>query len=213
LVATREQNDTEQADDTGSPSRRATLRPTRGYGFDYLDVIRDVFTDAAKAHVDLAPADVGRACDSWYLTARKTAQAVLPEADSWTGAALSCWHPMMGLAQAGVQGDTLRGVSNTSDPAWQLSEMRLRASRYRRWAVEMKLSRPGTAQLFWTTSSEPSTSEAASTSVPFAGDGQFHTYLFEVGQNDHWGGCITSLRFDPTGEPDVSVEIRAIRLE
>jgi hypothetical protein len=120
---------------------------------------------------------------------------------------------MMGLAQAGVQGGTLRAVSNTGDPAWLLSATRLRASRYRRGMVEMKLSRSGTAQLFWTTSSESSASEAASTSVPIAGDGQFHTYVFEVGRNDHWAGCITSLRFDPTTEPGVIVEIRAIRLE
>jgi hypothetical protein len=130
------------------------IEPTRGYGFDYLDVIRDVFTDAAKAHVDFAPDDVGRACDSWYLIARKTAQTALPQADSWSGAGLSAWHPMMGLAQAGVQGDTMRAVSNTGDPAWLLSATRLRASRYRRGMVEMKSSRPGTAQLFWTTSSE-----------------------------------------------------------
>ena len=52
------------------------IEPTRGYGFDYLDVIRDVFTDAAKAHVDLAPDDVGRACDSWYLAARKASAGI-----------------------------------------------------------------------------------------------------------------------------------------
>jgi hypothetical protein len=189
------------------------IEPTRGHGFDYLDVVRDVFTDAAKPHVDLAPDDVGRACDSWYLDARKAKQTSLPEADSWSGATLSAWHPMMGLAQADVQAGTLRAVSNSADPAWQLSETRLRASRYRRWIVEMKLSRPGTAQLFWTTSSEPSTSETASASMPITGDGQFHTYVFDVGKNDRWAGCITSLRFDPTGEPGVSVEIRTIRLE
>ena len=120
---------------------------------------------------------------------------------------------MMGLVQAGVQGGTLRAVSNAGDPAWLLSGTHLRASRYRRGVVEMKLSRPGTAQLFWTTSSEPSTSETASASMPIAGDGQFHTYLFDVGKNDHWAGCITSLRFDPTTEPGVSVEVRTIRLE
>jgi hypothetical protein len=79
--------------------------------------------------------------------------------------------------------------------------------------VEIKLSRPGTAQLFWTTSSEPATSEAASVTVPVSGDGQFHTCVFEVGGNDHWAGCVTSLRFDPTGESGVTVEVRAIRLE
>jgi hypothetical protein len=189
------------------------IEPTRGYGFEYLDVIRDVFTDAPRAHVDLAPEDLGRACDSWYLAAREAAHASPRETDNWSGPALSAWHAMMGLAQAGVQDATLRAVSDTSDPAWLLSPMRLRASRYRRAVVDLKLSRPGTAQLFWTTASETSTSEAASASLPVAGDGQFHTCMFELGKNDHWTGCITSLRFDPTTEAGVSVEIRGIRLE
>lgn len=189
------------------------IEPTRGYGFDYLDVIRDVFTDASKTHVDLGPEDVGRACDSWYLAARKTAQATTPEADHWVGPALSAWHPMMGLAGADLLAGALRAASNTGDPAWSLPETRLRASRYRRGIVEMKLSRPGTAQLFWTTSSEPAASEAASVTASTAGDGQFHSYAFEVGKNDHWASCITSLRFDPATEAGVAIEIRAIRLE
>ncbi len=47
------------------------IEPTRGYGFSYLDVIRDVFCEGPKEHVDLAPEDVGLpAADSWYCAAR-----------------------------------------------------------------------------------------------------------------------------------------------
>ena len=119
----------------------------------------------------------------------------------------------MGLAETRLQEDLLRAVSTTDDPAWQLPETRLRASRYMRAIVEMRLSRPGAAQLFWTTSSEPATSEPASVTVPVLADGQFHACSFPVGRNEHWNGCITSLRFDPTAASGVTVEVRAIRLE
>jgi hypothetical protein len=107
----------------------------------------------------------------------------------------------------------LQAVSDTGDPAWALPETRLRASRYTRAVVEMRLSRAGTAQLFWTTSSEPATSEPASVTVPVPADGQFHACTFPLGQNQHWSGCVTSLRFDPTSDSGVKIEIRSIRLE
>ncbi len=189
------------------------IEPTRGYGFDYLDVIRDVFSTAPRAHTDLGPADLGRTCDSWYVAARRTAAKPALDAASWSGPALSAWRPMMGLVGAGLDKEILQGTSNTGDPAWLLPETRLRAGRYRRAIVEMRLSRPGTAQLFWTTLSEPATSEAASATAPVPGDDQFHTCVLPVGENEHWGGCVTSLRFDPTTEAGVVVEIRSIRLE
>jgi hypothetical protein len=189
------------------------IEPTRGYGFDYLDVIREVFTGASGPHADIAPNDVGRACDSWYRSVRKAATPSPPDLASWSGPALSAWRPMMGLAEAGVREDTLRAVSNTGDPAWLLPETRIRASRYTRAIVEMRLSRPGTAQLFWATSSEPAASEPASVTAPVVADGRFHACSFAVGQNEHWSGCITSLRFDPTTASGVTVEVRAIRLE
>ena len=42
------------------------IEPTRGYGFSYLDVIREVFCEGPQEHVDVAPEDVGlAAADSW----------------------------------------------------------------------------------------------------------------------------------------------------
>lgn len=43
------------------------IEPTRGYGYAYLDVIREVFGRSPGPHVDLAPEDIGRGpYDSWY---------------------------------------------------------------------------------------------------------------------------------------------------
>ncbi len=61
------------------------IEPTRGYGFDYLDVIRDVFTDAPGAHTDIAPGDVGRSCDSWYCAAREAERKLPPDLAAWSG--------------------------------------------------------------------------------------------------------------------------------
>ncbi len=59
----------------------------------------------------------------------------------------------------------------------------------------------------------PQPTEAASVAVPTVADGRWHRYTFAVGTNPHWGGCVTSLRFDPATEKGVTVEIKSIRLE
>ena len=189
------------------------IEPTRGYGFDYLDVIRDVFTSGHKPHVDFGPEDLGRPCDSWYRAARKSAGPPAGSEAAWSGPRLSAWQPMMGLGEMRVEAGVLRAVSTSSDPAWHLPATRLRASRYARVVVDLRVSRPGVAQLFWTTPSAPGASEAASVTAPVLADGQFNACEFAVARNAHWTGCIQSLRFDPTAESGVKVEIRSIRLE
>jgi len=79
--------------------------------------------------------------------------------------------------------------------------------------VEMRISRTSDAQLFWSTSSAPGMSEAASLHAQAPADGRFHRLVFELGRSEHWGGCLTGLRFDPTSSEGVSVEIRDINLQ
>ena len=107
----------------------------------------------------------------------------------------------------------LHATTTNRDQALSGPAIRLRASRYSKIVAEMQVSKPGEAQLFWGSSSQPSPSEATSVTVPTIGDGQFHSYIFEVGKNEHWGGCVTSLRFDPCSETAVHVAIRSIRIE
>ena len=107
----------------------------------------------------------------------------------------------------------LRGTTTTRDPVTSSPALELRASRYTRMQIEMRLNHPaGGAQLFWATTAS-SVSEANSVSAPTVADSQWHTYTFEVGKNPNWGGCVTSFRFDPASEPGVTVEIKSIRIE
>ena len=191
------------------------IEPTRGYGFSYLDAIRDVFTEGPKEHLDIAPEDVGLGpYDSWYQEARKAAPASGPSQDtSWWGEKLAAWQGMMGLVNVEVKDGILRAVSNTNDPAFRSPALKVRAGHFSRVVVEMKVSQAGGAQLFWTTASAPGTSEAASTKVATVADGQFQPYTFEVGKNEYWGGCLTGMRLDPSAAEGVTVEIKSIRLE
>jgi hypothetical protein len=191
------------------------IEPTRGRGYSYLDAIRDVFTDAPREHIDLAPEDVGLGpYDSWY---RATLEAGPPkpysEATSWTGDELRAWKGAGGLTGFEVKDGILTAASASNDPVLGSPPLRVRAGKYSKFVVEMALSKAGTAQLFWTTTPFPRASESASIRVPIDGDDAFHAYTFDVGASEYWGGCLTGLRFDPTGEAGVQIRVRAIRLE
>lgn len=191
------------------------IEPTREYGFAYLDVIREVFTSDSRPHTDLCPEDVGLGpYDSWYRRGRAQALSAAPfRATSWTGRRLVAWTEMMGLDQVVLDRGVLRGVSVTSDPALSSPPLKIRASRFRRVAVNMRVSKPGGAQLFWSTTSEPQMSEQASAHINTIADGGFHEYIFPVGENARWDGCVTGLRFDPTNLEGVTIELRSIILK
>ncbi len=193
------------------------IEPTRGYGFSYLDVIRDTFCEGPKQHIDIAPEDVGRGpLDSWYRAARGkllTQNQAMLRQTAWSGDGLSAWNGIMGFDDLGVHNGLLQGVTTTNDPAVVSPAMEVRASRYSKAIVQMRVNRPaGSAQLFWSTTGSGVTGEA-SVLVDTIGDGQWHSYVFEVAKNPNWGGCITSLRFDPAAKEGVTVEIKSIRLE
>ena len=191
------------------------IEPTRGYGFSYLDVIRDVFTDAPKEHSDIAPEDVGLGpYDSWYQEAKTTQLSTdVSRLSAWTGDLLRTWNVFMGCEQAELVDGVLRLITNSRDPALSSPALKIRCSKYRRVVVDMRVSSSGGAQLFWTTASYPRTQEAVSAQARTVADGQFHRVVFEVGESEFWGGCLTGLRLDPTDQAGVTVEIRAITLE
>ena len=119
----------------------------------------------------------------------------------------------MGIDRLEVKGGVLRLTSSSDDPALRSPSLRVRASRFTRVVVEMRADEPGSAQLFFTTAAQPQVSESASAHVAIAAHGEFRPYAFEVGHNALWGGCVKSMRLDPTNKAGVTVEIRAIRLQ
>ena len=191
------------------------IEPTRGRGYSYLDAIRDVFADAPSEHTDLAPEDVGLGpYDSWYRTSLEAGSPKpYSEATSWAGDKLRAWKGTGGITGFDVKDGILVAETVTTDPTLGSPALRVRAGKFSKVVFEMALSKAGEAQLFWTTTPFPGASESASVHVKTEGDDAFHTYTFDVGGNDYWGGCLTGLRFDPTSQAGVRLRIRAIRLE
>ena len=189
------------------------IEPTRGAGFAYLDAIRDTFCEGPSAHTDILPQDVGLSPpESWYLSARGAAQPA-KDATAWSGETIGQWSGSADFASMEARGGVLRGLTNGRDPVMTSPALELRANRYARLLVELRLDKPaGGAQLFWATASA-GVCEAASVAVPTVADGQWHTYAFDLAANPNWGGCITALRLDPASAPGVTVEIRSLRLE
>ncbi|MEN6403000.1 MAG: LamG-like jellyroll fold domain-containing protein [Armatimonadia bacterium] len=190
------------------------IEPTRGYGFSYIDTIRDVFSKAPRAHTDVAPEDVGLGpYDSWYQQAKQTALKATPLQTAWTGADVGAWGATMGIRDLQVKDGVLRLVAATRDPALSSPALRVRGNRFSRVVVEMRVSQASGAQLFWTNTAEPRANERASIRLQTVADGQFHKLVYEVGKNETWGGCVTGFRFDPTDVEGAVVEIKSITLE
>lgn len=122
------------------------IEPTRGYGFSYLDVIREVFCEGPREHVDVAPEDVGLAAvDSWYCRARESARAherATLRQTAWSGEEIAAWSAAMGMGQVAAREGVLRATSINGDPAFFSPPLKLRAGRTGKVIVEMRLNRP-----------------------------------------------------------------------
>ena len=76
-----------------------------------LDAIREVFTDAPKAHADVTPADAGRG--------PYDVPPAPPAKTAWDFAAGDAgWKDTMGLADVAIRNGTLTGRTANNDPAF-----------------------------------------------------------------------------------------------
>ena len=193
------------------------IEPHAEFGFGYLDAVREVFTDAPREHIDLAPVDVGLPLkeverlpldiSAWEFESERDAEG---------------WGSML-LTDVKVQNGCLVARTTGNDPAFFGPPVRLRASQYRFVFIRMrltKITRPSSpvprpvedmGQLFWRTATIPE-SEATSVKFKVQIDGQWHEYLLPVHENRRWRGIITRLRIDPCTQPDVLVEVDSVKV-
>jgi hypothetical protein len=186
------------------------IEPHREFEFGYLDAIREVFTDAPKEHVDLAPAEAGLGpYDVPPLPPTRTAWEFTHDTEGWDN--------VMGLTDARAQDGALHGRSTGNDPAFFGPPMQARASEFSKARLRLKLGRADgqpfkdTAQLFWRTNRLPE-GEAASARFEVAGDGQWHDYEIPLAANPRWRGLVTRLRLDPCTQRDVEVSVDYVEL-
>jgi len=186
----------------------AYAEPAGRWQFGYLDALREVFTEAPRAHLDLGPRDVGLGPYDVAWPEPRSAWEFDRDGD------LEGWTRSAELADLEVRDGSLCTTALGGDPAFLSPPVRLDASRYRRVAVRMRVSRAAMAQLFWSTE-HFATSEATSVRFTTFADGEFRTYTLEVGANPTWLGTVRSLRFDPTCGGDAAgtlVEVDFVRV-
>jgi hypothetical protein len=188
----------------------AYIEPHSEFGFGYLDALREVFTDATKAHDDVTPADVG--LGPYGVPPPEPART------SWRfDRGNEGWDNTMQLSDVKIGEGFLQARTTGNDPAFFSPPTRATAGEFNAVVVRMRLtSADGTtfkdrAQLFWRTS-RLAESESTSEHFEVQADGQWHDYRIPVGQNPRWRGVITRLRLDPGNQSNVSIDLDSVRL-
>jgi len=184
--------------------------PNAEFGFGMYEAVRDTFCQkpAEGWPLNYGPQDVG-------LGPYDLPPPVKDDSREWVFAkGPQGWNGMMGVEafKTDAKGLSFRTVS--PDPAIARALDAVPAKKVARVTVRMKVAAAKTGnacQLFWQVGSSPA-SEATTLSLPVTPDGQFHDYVFEVGQHLQWRGRIHALRFDPVNQQGVAVTVESIRL-
>ncbi len=188
------------------------IEPHQQFGFGYLDAIRDVFTEVAKTHADMTPADVGVGPYDAEASApaTKTAWEFELDHEGWGTQQLS----ELTVTHGRFSGRTIGNV-----PLFFSPPMQARADRFSTVILRMKLTRvdssapafTDSAQLIWSTTGLPRADDGKF-QFPVKGDGQWHEYRLPVSQNARWRAVVKRLRLSPCSQAGVNVDLDFVRL-
>jgi hypothetical protein len=186
------------------------IEPNTEFDFEMYEAVRRVFGqgDPASWPVNLSPLDVGRG--SYDFPPR-------PLVTSWDfDANPGGWSAMMNVADLRIADGCLYFKTTSGDPAVVVALDNLRAAKYGRATVRMRIKAAApadaNAQLFWSVGGGAS-GEATSAIVPVKIDGEFHEYTFDLRAKPRWRSRISTLRFDPCNDPDAEIWIDSFALE
>ncbi|MDR3108183.1 MAG: glycoside hydrolase family 99-like domain-containing protein [Planctomycetaceae bacterium] len=196
------------------------IAPYREYGFDYLDAVRRVFSDAPESHIDLLPEDIGLGNYSLPLT-------MFENRTSWTFRGIDYenwkrqfspaqeWRVMMNVKDFQNIGNCLTFESTTFDPAIWVAQDRVRTSNFEKLVVRMKttVTENDTLEVFWKTEQEPQYSANNSSKVTVRPSSEFVEYTVTLKDQSTWQGRLTELRLDPVQTSGIKIEIESISLE
>ena len=179
------------------------IEPHKQFGFDYLEAIRDVFTNAPKTHDDLTPEDVKLGPYSFPRPEPKTSwQFDDPASPGWSaGQQMTGGH---------IENGCFVAYSNGADPAMLSQTTEIDASTFRRVEIRMRVDKGKTGQIFFAGRGRPF-AEPASKRFDLIVDGEFHVYGLDLGSVPGWRGTVTALRLDPTDTAGAKVELDYIR--
>jgi hypothetical protein len=200
------------------------IEPDKKFGFDFLDRVRKVYTDAPDAHTDLVPSEAkvtsfsvlnaeeraqANALESQpypapplaIRTTRITADAPLPQAEilkqwEFDGGTAEGWRPYQ-TAPLTVEKGSLLACATGDDP--QLSVPRIGVEIESVGTIALRLKAPEglrAGELFWTTQKSSALSQDKSFHIVLKADGEWHTYLITKKPEGKWSGTLDTLRLD-----------------
>ncbi len=186
------------------------IEPNTEFGFKMYEAIRRVFGkgDPKGWPVNLMPRDVGLGPYDVPKPVAQHAWSFDHEIGGWIG--------MMGVSDPKLADGALRFETLTHDPAIVVSPGNLRARKYTKAVIRMKLTGPlregDGAQVFFSVGSQ-TPNESTSFRFPVKTDGETHTYTIDLREVPRWRGRISKLRLDPCSTRGVDVVLDEFRLE
>ena len=180
------------------------IEPYAEYGFQDLDQLRAAFCEPGNWPPNLVPSDVGRGPYDLPPFIAKTAWEFNTDGD------LEGWGPNQ-IADLAAKGGLLTGRTTGSDPVLNMSGLQVDARQMRHVSFRMRADVKGQVELFWTTTLAKMSGRTR-IAVEIPGDGEFHDYEVDLGQNSQWRGFVKAFRLDPAVGPNVNFAIDYIRL-
>ena len=185
--------------------------PNAEHGFGFYEAVRETFCEkpAAGWPQNLTPADVGlgpydlplppspQRVTDWNLT------------DGWAHG----WKTFMGCTRERNTSEGFAFETTTRDPAMHVPFSPLKAKDFKTVTVRMRLrNAKGRAVLFWAGDPKGMRGDA-NVLLPVDSDGEFHDYVFKVGDHRLWKGYVGALRLDPCENPGAQVTVAFVRLD
>jgi hypothetical protein len=184
------------------------IEPCAEFGFKALGAMRKAFCPPGDYPVNIAPVDVGLGPYDLPMATRRYENAWTFDQDHYG------WGLMMGLQRLEQKPGMLRAKAANSDPAFGSPPLRVRARRWPKLRIRMRVTgavENDRCQVFWSTPTAGA-SEAASERLDVVVD-KFHEYVFPLNENARWRGLITKVRLDPCSTQGAVIEIDEIRFE
>ena len=187
------------------------IMPSDGlYGFDYLDVVREYFTNASEQHTDVVPTEQQKAriClmyDRERSAIKYTEYETLPDIQpdyvikSWSFADSSDFAQWktFGIDPLENKGGALMGTFTGNEGGMSLNEpISVDAAVASCITVRAKVSANTTAQIYFITDDDSSWTQDKVVSLPIQASDNYTEYCFEMNTNSKWKGTVTDIRLD-----------------